>query len=212
MEVAIIGAGNVGRALAGSSIRAGHAVTISASDPENARNLAAEIGGRAAESNREAIDVADVVVLAVPYQALDGLLDEVGDALGGKIVIDVTNRVNPADPGLFLDGTSAAEQIQSRVPSARVFKSLNYAFASNQADPVVEGTRLDGFVAGDDEESKSKVLDLVRSIGFRPIDAGPLAMARALEAMASLNIVLQIRNDWAWQSGWKLVGPDEPAA
>ena len=212
MEVGIIGAGNVGRALASSSIRAGYAVTISASDPEHARNLAAEIGGRAARSNREAIDAAEVVVLAVPCQALDGLLDEVGDAIGGKIVIDVTNRVNPADPGLVLDGTSAAEQIQRRVPSARVVKAFNYAFASNQADPVVEGTQLDGFVAGDDEEAKSKVLDLVRSIGFRPIDAGPLAMARALEALGLLNIMLQIRNDWAWQSGWKLVGPAEPAA
>ena len=63
------------------------------------------------------------------------------------------------------------------------------------------------FVAGDDVDAKAAVLDLVRSIGFRPIDAGPLAMARALEAMAVLNMMLQIRNNWPWQAGWKLVGP-----
>ena len=65
-----------------------------------------------------------------------------------------------------------------------------------QADPKFNGTRLDGFVAGDHEESKKKALDFVQSVGFRPVDAGPLAMARALESMALLNIMLQIRNKW----------------
>src|SRR5207237_4229645 len=71
----------------------------------------------------------------------------------------------------------------------------------------VGGSRLDGFVAGDDEAAKQKALEFIESIGFRPLDAGPLAMARALEAMGLLNIVLQIRNNWPWQSGWKLAGP-----
>jgi len=77
------------------------------------------------------------------------------------------------------------------------------------ADPKVDGKRLDGFVAGDDEQAKQKTLQFVESIGFRPIDAGPLAMARALEGMASLNIILQLKNSWPWQNGWKLVGPPE---
>ena len=66
---------------------------------------------------------------------------------------------------------------------------------------------LDGFVAADDPEAKAKTLELARSIGFRPIDAGPLAMARALEALAILNIALQMQHGWPWQSGWKLIGP-----
>jgi predicted dinucleotide-binding enzyme len=88
-----------------------------------------------------------------------------------------------------------------------VVKAFNYAFASRMADPTVDGIHLDGFVAADDLEAKEKALELVESIGFRPIDAGPLVMARVLEGMALLNVTLQIHNNWPWQNGWKLVGP-----
>jgi predicted dinucleotide-binding enzyme len=91
----------------------------------------------------------------------------------------------------------------------RVVKAFNYAFAARMAEPVVSGTRLDGFVVGDDQAAKDKVLELVESIGFRPIDAGPLVMARALESMGLLIIMLQIKHSWPWQNGWKLVGPPD---
>ena len=86
-------------------------------------------------------------------------------------------------------------------------KAFNTAFASRQADPVVDGARVDGYVAGDDAEAKAAVLQLVESIGFVPIDVGPLAMSRALEGMGLINITLNIRDGWPWQDGWKLVGP-----
>jgi 8-hydroxy-5-deazaflavin:NADPH oxidoreductase len=207
MQVAIIGSGNVGKALAGSFTRAGHDVTLTASNPDHAREAAAQSGGRAAESNREAAAAAELVVLAVHYPLVDAVVAELGDALAGKVVVDVTNRVDPADPGSTMDGTSAAEQIQARAPEARVVKAFNTAFASRQADPVVEGVALDAFIAGDDDQAKQAVAELAGSIGFRPIDAGPLVMARALEAMALLNITLQLRNNWPWQAGFKLVGP-----
>ncbi len=211
MEIAIIGAGNAGRALAGSSVRAGHSVTLSAAEPEHAAAVAREVGARAVGSNRSAVEDAELVVLAVPTPALDAVLAELGEDLDGKVVVDATNRMNPDDPGAVLDGSSNAEQIQGRVPGARVVKAFNTAFAARQADPVVDGVQLDGFVAGDDQPAKQQVLELVRAIGFRPIDAGPLSMARALEAMAALNIMLQIWNGWPWQAGWKLVGPTAPA-
>jgi 8-hydroxy-5-deazaflavin:NADPH oxidoreductase len=207
MEIAIIGSGNVGKALAGSFTRAGHSVTLTASNPDNARAAATQTGARAADSNQQAISAADVVVLAVPYPTVDAVLAEAGGALDGKVVIDTTNRVDPADPGSTLDGTSSAEQIQARAPGAKVVKAFNTAFASRQADPVVDGVALDGFLAGDDGQAKRTVTELVDSIGFRPIDVGPLVMARALEALALLNIMLQIRNNWPWQAGFKLVGP-----
>jgi predicted dinucleotide-binding enzyme len=81
-------------------------------------------------------------------------------------------------------------------------------FAARQEDPEVEGIPLDGYVAADDDDAKETVLELVSSLGFRPIDVGGLAMARALEAMGALNISLQIRNGWSWQMGWKLLGPN----
>jgi predicted dinucleotide-binding enzyme len=90
-----------------------------------------------------------------------------------------------------------------------VVKAFNTALASRQADPVVDGVALDGYLAGDDDQAKGTVAELVDSIGFRPIDVGPLVMARALEALALLNIMLQIRNNWPWQAGFKLVGPTQ---
>lgn len=212
MDIAIIGAGNVGRALAGSASRAGHTVTLSSIDPQAAQAVAQAAGARPASSNRAAVAGAQIVVLAVPYDAVAGIVAEVGGALDGKILIDVTNRLNVQNPPTAIDGTANAEQIQAWVPKAHVIKAFNTAFAARQADPVVDGVPLDGFVAGDNAEAKAAVLDLVRSIGFRPVDAGSLGMARALEAMALLNITLQLRNNWPWQAGWKLLGPTGEAA
>ena len=207
MNIAIIGSGNVGGALARSSVRAGHKVTLSARDPSHAEAKAKETGARAARSPAEAVKDAEVVILAVPYVAVDDVIAQLGDALAGKVLIDVTNRMKRPAIAESVDGESAAEQIQSKAPKAKVAKAFNYAFASRHADPKVDGMPLDGFVAADDTEAKAKTLELARSIGFRPIDAGPLAMARALEALAILNIALQMQHGWPWQSGWKLVGP-----
>jgi 8-hydroxy-5-deazaflavin:NADPH oxidoreductase len=209
MDVAIIGAGNVGSALATSVTRAGHQVTITASSPDSAQEVAQQVGSRVAASNREAVEDDDVVILAVPTPNLDDVLGELDGALDGKVVVDVTNRMNPDDLGSTLDGTSNAERIQERAPGARVVKAFNTAFASRQADPVVEGTPADGFLAGDDAEAKQQVSELIRSIGFRPIDAGPLVMARALEGTGTLLISLNMQNDWSWQNAWKIVGPLE---
>ncbi|HET7676710.1 MAG TPA: NAD(P)-binding domain-containing protein [Candidatus Limnocylindrales bacterium] len=211
VDIAIIGAGNVGTALAGSLVRAGHSVAISAADGSHARRAALASGARAAADNIEAARAAEVVVLAVPYAAVPDLLAEIGGSLEGKVVVDVTNPLR-SDLGGLATATSAAEEIQARLPAARVVKALNTAFAVHQADPHVEGTEVDGFVAGDDAAARAKVLALVESIGFRPIDAGPLTMARALASLALLNISLQVRHGWSWQSGWKLVGPTTAAA
>jgi predicted dinucleotide-binding enzyme len=203
MDIGIIGAGNVGQALAKASVRAGHAATITATHAEEAGHVAAEVGARAAPSNADAVANADVVILAVPFDAVDAITRELGSRLDGKILIDVTNRFSPEQ----LDGTSNAELIQRMAPGAQVVKAFNTIFASHQSDPVVDDLQLDGFVAGDDDVAKEQVLALVASLGFRPIDTGPLTMARALEGMGMLNISLNMINHWPWQTGWKLLGP-----
>ena len=207
MKVAIIGSGNVGKALASSATRAGHQVTIASRDPQKAEQAAKATNAQAAGTPKEAVQDSELVVLAVPADKVDDLLFELTNDLDGKVIIDVTNRVDMQDPAKTLDGTSMAEHIQQKAPKAHVVKAFNYAFASRQADPKVDGTRLDGFVAGDHEASKRKALDFVESVGFRPIDAGPLSMSRALEALAVLNMHLQVKHKWPWQSGWKLAGP-----
>jgi NADPH-dependent F420 reductase len=209
MKIAIIGSGKVGKALARSSVRAGHQVTLSATSADNAAEAAKATGAHAATSNVEAVKDADIVIVAVPYDKLGEVFRGLASSVDGKVVVDATNHVNTQDPGEVLGTTSNAEEIQKRHPNVRVVKAFNYAFAARMAEPSVGGTRLDGFVAGDDQAAKDKVLELVKSIGFRPIDAGPLVMARALEGMALLIITLQIRQGWPWQNGWKLVGPPE---
>ena len=212
MKIGIIGSGNVGKALAKSGVKAGHQVTLSATSPDHAAAAAKATGAYAATSNTDAVKDAELVIIAVPHDKLGEVFRGLGTSVDGKVVIDATNHVNVQNPGEVLDGISNAEEIQKRHPQVRVVKAFNYAFAARMAEPTVDGVRLDGFVAGDDQEAKDKALEFVESIGFRPIDAGPLVMARVLEGMGLLNIMLQIRNEWPWQSGWKLVGPMGDAA
>jgi hypothetical protein len=210
--IAIIGAGNVGKALAGSFAAVGRDVVISAAHPEHAQQAAATTGARAAASNAEAVGGADIVVLAVPASEFGPIASELRGSLAGKIVVDATNQPTPDLQDLDAAPTSAAERLQALLPESRVVKAFNTAFASRMAAPVVEGIALDGFVAADDGEAKATVLALVEDIGFRPVDAGPLANARALEAIAWLNIYLNLTHGWSWQAGWKLVEPVAVAA
>ncbi|HET9879191.1 MAG TPA: NADPH-dependent F420 reductase [Candidatus Limnocylindria bacterium] len=204
MKVAIIGAGNVGKALATSITRAGHDVTIAASTPQSAERAAQEIGAQAAPSNAAAADGAEVVILAIPFASAGvQVATEIADATAGSVVIDVTNPIRPDLSGLATD-TSAAEEFQLLLPKAAVVKAFNTVFASNQADPGAADEPIDGFVAGDDDDAKRKVISLVESIGMRPLDVGPLRAARALEGMAFLNIGLNAANGWGWTSAWRL--------
>jgi predicted dinucleotide-binding enzyme len=208
MQIAIIGAGNVGRALATSLTRAGHDVTITAEHAANAVEAASQSGATAGTSNQAAAAGADVVVLAVQSQAIGQIAADMGSSLDGKVVIDVSNRPTPTADGA---STSIAEELQTRLPAARIVKAFNTVFASRQASPTVAGMSPDGFVAGDDASAKQTVLDVVESIGFRPVDAGSLAGARTLEGMAWLNIQRNLTGG-TWQDAWILVGPESVAA
>ncbi|HEU5324871.1 MAG TPA: NADPH-dependent F420 reductase [Candidatus Limnocylindria bacterium] len=202
MKVAIIGAGNVGKALATSISRAGHEVTISASTPESALEAADAVGVTAAESNVDAAQQAGVIILAVPYVgAGPEVAQEIRDAVAGKTVVDATNPLKPDYSGLATSGTSAAEEFQKLLPDARVVKAFNTIFAANQASPSPE---VDAYVAGDDGEAKRQVIGLAESLGFTPLDVGPLSAARTLEGMAYVNIGLNAANGWSWTSAWKL--------
>ena len=205
MKVAIIGAGNVGKALAASITRAGHAVTIAAKHPENARAAADAVGASPAESNVSAVADADIVILAIPYVgAGEAVATEIAAAVAGRVVVDATNPMKLDFSGLATNGISAAEEFQARMPDAHVVKAFNTIFATNQADPSAYGTPIDGFVAGDDADAKRDVLALIGSMGFTPLDVGPLSSARQLEGMAYLNIGINAANGWGWTSSWKL--------
>lgn len=207
MDIAIIGAGNVGLALATSFVRAGHSVAVASRDPEDANNVAHATGVRVAESNAEAVASAAIVVLATPFASSSEIAAEIRDVVRGKTVVDATNRMSFGADGPAIDTTTSnAEELATLLPDAHVVKAFNTLFASHQSDPIADGVQLDGYVAGDDAAAKALVLELVASIGLEPVDVGPLARARQLEGMAFLNITLNIANGGSWQSGWKLVG------
>jgi 8-hydroxy-5-deazaflavin:NADPH oxidoreductase len=209
MNIAIIGAGNVGRALATSFTKAGHSVTIASRDPKHAGAAAAAAAASAtvADSNVAAASAASIVVLATPFSSAESIAAEIREAVVGKVVIDASNRMSFGANGPEIDTTTSnAEELAAMLPGARVVKAFNTLFAANQSDPISEGILLDGYVAADDADARTTVLDLVASIGLNPVDVGSLARARQLEGLAFLNIALNVANGGSWQSGWKLVG------
>ena len=216
MRIAIIGAGNVGTALATSFVRAGHDVVITSRDAQDAAAAATASGATVAPTNVAAVDGADVIIPAVYVTSFPEIASEIATAAAGTPIVDVSNRMSFGADGPETDTSSSnAEDLAALLPGSPVVKAFNTLFASRQLDPITEGVTLDGFVAADDAAAKATVLELVRSIGLRPIDAGPLVRARQLEGLAFLNMTLNIANEGSWQSGWKLVGapaPQEAAA
>jgi len=207
MKIAIIGAGNVGTALATSFARAGHDVTIASRDPQDAGGAATATGARVATSNAAAVAGAELVVLAIPFSSAADVAREIAPAVAGKPVVDATNRMSFGAAGPEIDTSSSnAEELAALLPGAHVIKAFNTLFASRQVEPASSGLELDGFVAGDDPSAKALVLELVASIGLHPVDVGPLARARQLEGLAFLNISLNVANGGSWQSAWKLIG------
>lgn len=207
MRIAIIGAGNVGTALSQAAVKAGHAVTLSSANPEHAATVAAATGAQAASSNVKAVQGAEIVILAVPGGVVKSVADEIASEVSGAIVVDSTNPLNETYSDLVIDDVSSAGDLQRRLPGTRVVKAFNTIFASRHAAPTENGTQLAAFLAGDDADAKARVSELAASLGYRPIDAGGIRFARALEEMAFLNITLNAGNGWVWQTAWKLVGP-----
>lgn len=186
---------------------AGHTVTVTARNPAHAEKVAGEFKVAAAASNREAVQDVDMVVLAVPSKAVAAVVEDLDGLLGEVIVVDSTNPSDVNREEILRGSASLAEAILPLAPGIRVVKAFNTVFASRLNDPVVNGVPLDGFYAGDDPAAKRVVADLLAEMGFRPIDTGELLTARVLELMAFLNIDLNLRHGWPWQSGWKLLGP-----
>jgi NADPH-dependent F420 reductase len=207
MKVGIIGTGNVGTALARAFGEAGHNVTLTARDAEKTEAVASVVGASTAPTTRELVRDADIVVLAVPWDSVEEIAREIAPVSSGKIVIDVTNPAKPDWSGPLFAGTSSgAEELAGWLPDAHVVKAFNTITSAGIPRQVIDGVVMDAFAAGDDAAAKGTVGELARSIGFNPVDAGPGPAARYLEALAWLNISLNMANGWPWQTGWKLLG------
>ncbi len=189
MKIAVIGTGNIGAAYARALASAKYEVIVGARDPNKAAALAQEIGGKAAGVDiAAAFKSADLVILALPYPAVAGVLTEAGD-LAGKVLVDVSNPLSADFKDLVVGlTTSAAEQTQAAAPKAHVVKAFNTIFAGLIPAQAREGRKLQVFVAGDDAAATAKVREMVKALGFVPVDAGPLRNSRLLEPIGMMNI------------------------
>jgi hypothetical protein len=189
MQITIIGAGNMARGIATRGLSGGHTVQIIDREPDKAAQLPAGLQESTAAADVQAagatsIGGADMVVLALPYQAARQVAAQYAAALSGKRFGDISNPVDFStfDSPVVAPGTSAAEQIAAAAPTARRVKAFNSTFAGSLIAGQVGGPPLDVFIAGDDAAANQAVTDLATSGGLRPIDARPLKRARELEA------------------------------
>ena len=187
-SISIIGLGNMAGALAGRALAGGNAVEIIGRDPARAKELAGALGG-ATVGAAGAAPAGDIVILAVPYGSAAAVVSEYGDALRGKVIIDITNPINADLTGFVTpEGSSGAQEIAKAAPAgAHVVKAFNTLFSNVLA---AEGRPLDVFIAGDDAQAKARVSAFIESLGLRPLDIGLLPMARALENVGLLQLGL----------------------
>jgi predicted dinucleotide-binding enzyme len=188
MSVSVIGSGNMASAIGALALKGGNSVEVMGRDAAKSAALATELGGGATAGTWGAAPAGDIVILAVLFESAVPVVRQYGDALAGKVVVDITNPFNPSVTGLAIpDDTSNAQLIAEAAPaSARVVKAFNTIFR----DVLAAGGPLDVFMAGDDAQAKADVSAFVKSLGLRPWDAGDLAMAHWLEGAGLLSVGL----------------------
>ena len=188
-SISIIGTGNMGQAIASVAGKGGHNVQL--------------IG----EGDSSIHVTGDLVVLAVPYPALSGIIAERGASLAGKIVVDITNPLNfetfdsltvPAD-------SSAAAEVAAALPDSRVLKAFNTTFAGTLAAGTIGDSTTTVLIAGDDVDAKSTLAGIVTSGGVKAVDAGSLKRARELEAFGFLQLTLAAGEKVSWTGGFATV-------
>ncbi len=208
MKIAIIGTGGVGTALGTRWSQAGHSVTFGSRLPESEKVL--ELlekcaAGTKAATPREAIAGADVILLAVPWPAAKASIAELGN-LAGRVLIDCANPLTADFSGIELGhSTSAAEEIARWAAGARVVKAFNSASVRVMNDPMFGDYRATMFYCGDDPAAKELVKELIVTLDFDPVDAGPLASARYLEPLAMLYIHLAFKQGWGSNCAFKML-------
>jgi len=192
-DVTIVGTGAVGMALGKNLVRNGVRVQLAARDLGKARAAATALGERARGAETKALGAGvGALLLAVPANAAASVLDEARDLAAGTIVVDCTNPIAwSAGPvhAAPAEGSMAAH-LAARFPRLRVVKAFNTFGAEFHEQPALGATVADAYFAGDDAEAKKSFGELARTMGFEPVDVGPLRNAANLEALAVLWIHL----------------------
>jgi predicted dinucleotide-binding enzyme len=177
--ISIIGSGNMATAIGTRAAKHGHTVELMSRNPAKAQALADQIGHGTTVGTYGATPAGDIVIVAVLYAGAVDVVTHYGDALAGKILIDITNPFNDDASGVVTTkGNSVAQQMAAAAPEgAHVVKAFNSIFSG----VIAADKPLDVFFAGDSAEAKMRFAEFLESLGLRPRDAGALEMAYALE-------------------------------
>ena len=190
--ISIIGTGSMAAAIGGLASKAGYTVELMSRDAAKARALAEKVGAGATTGTFGAAPTGDIVILAVPYSAVLDVVKQYGEQLAGKVLVDITNPVASDHTSFVTPGDSfgAKEITKAALADAIVVKAFNTQFSHVLAAGPAEGHPLDVFIAGDDAQAKARVSAFIESLGLRPMDSGPLTMARTLEHACLLSLGL----------------------
>jgi predicted dinucleotide-binding enzyme len=186
--ISIIGTGNMARTIGTLAVAGGNTVEVIGRDQSKAADLAKDLGGSTTTGEFGAVPAGDIVIVALLYASVVPVVTQYGNALAGKVIVDICNPFNSAGDGLAIpDGTSIAQQVAEAAPdSGRVVKAFNTVFQV----VLAKGQPLDVFVAGDDERAKAGVAEFIKTLKLRPLDVGGLNMAHYLEGMGLVAVGL----------------------
>ena len=184
--IAVIGTGNVGGALGTEFAAQGHIIVYGSRNPSSSEvaDLVKRTAANAsATTQAEAVNGADIVILAVPGMLVEEITRSLGD-LSGKIIIDPTNPIDRSGPGFRLGVTSSnGEIVQSAAPDAYVVKAFNSLGWQTMIDPESSGGPVSVPLAGNNADAKALVADLIEGMGLEAIDLGGIENAHWIEGM-----------------------------
>lgn len=186
-HITIIGTGSMANAIGGLFADGGSSVTYVAR-----------------ESVGTAVIEGDIVVLAVPYPAVDGIVSAYAEQLAGKTVVDITNPLNfeTFDELVVPAGSSAAAEIQAKLPASHVVKAFNTTFAATLASKKVGELATTVLIAGDDTNAKAQLAAAIEAGGVAALDAGALSRAHELEALGFLQLTAAVGEKLPWTGGF----------
>ena len=212
--VAVIGAsGEMGSAIAKSLAKGNYRSLLHSSKKNKVRFLIDEIKGGNSGADIEIVDdcmevcwEADIIILAIPYTVEKEVAENIRKVVNQKVVISISNPINDTRTQLIAaSDTSAAEELQKKLPFAKVVKAFNTTFAGDFYNPTINGQQVDCFIAGNDKEAIQVVYDLVKTAGFNPVIAGDLSVSRTLESIQLLLIQLATHNNYKSIARWKVL-------
>ena len=186
-SITLIGTGNMARTIGTLAVAGGNTVEVMGRDQSKADDLAEALSRNTTAGTWRAAPAGDIVIIALLYDGVVPVVVEYGDALAGKVVVDISNPFNATFDGLAHSGeTSVAQEVAKVAPAdTDVVKTFNTIFRN-----VLENGRPDVFIAGDSAQAKADVAAFIESIGLRPLDVGGLKMAHWLEGAGLITVGL----------------------